>query len=310
MELIDKELQSFSCSWEDLPDTFSAMIEIIETKNKEQIILKSVGGMSAANLHTRFCHGSEALKNHIQHITDWEAQLHPDKILAEIVHLPEARTGNILKRPAFRKYEIPYLAKSNLALENQIPINDLTISIRNNKIILRSKRLNKEVLSKLTNAHNYSLKALPIYYFLSDLQKQNLRTALSFTWPKKVGNHPFLPRVVYKSCILSKAQWQLKKEDINTFLKVYEDEEKLIQKIDLWRKKYQVPDWIELVENDNTLPIHLENSTLIRLLLTTIKNKERCKLQEFLLPQSDLVKRAQEIFGHEIVLSFYKDTRL
>ena len=307
LELVDEELEDFSCSWEDLPDSFSAMIEIIGEENKEQLILKSVGGTSAANLHARFCHGSKNTEKHVQRITDAEEQLQSDKILAEIIHLPEARTGNVLKHPVLRKYEIPYLGKSAVAVENQISVDDLVISIRNNKIVLHSKRLNKEVIPKLTNAHNYSRKALPIYHFLCDLQKQQLRTAIGFKWPKRVENHPFLPRVVYKNCILSKAQWQLNKEDISAFLALYEETEQLMERIDQWRKRYQVPNWVEWVEFDNTLPIHLENSTLVRLWLSSIKNKDKCRLQEFLLPQSSLVKRDGAFFGHEIVLSFYKN---
>ncbi len=306
MELKDVELNELGCDWDDLPDTFSAMIEIIGEKDKEQVVLKSIGGTSAANLNARFCHGSNELKKHVQQIIDWEEHVHPDKIMSEIVHLPEARTGNILKRSSLRAYEIPYLAKANASLKHQISVNDLYVSIRNNKIVLRSKYLQKEVLPRLTNAHNYATKALPIYHFLCDLQRQDLRTRLGFTWPKETEKYYFLPRVIYKNCILSKAQWRLKKEDIHFFLALKEDENKLLKQINQWREKYSVPLWVQLVEYDNILPIHLGNITLIRLWLTTVKNKEECRLEEFLFTKTDLVKRDQHSFGHEIVLSFYK----
>ena len=90
---------------------------------------------------------------------------------------------------------------------------------------------------------------------------------------------------------------------------VYEDTKQLMERIAQWRKRYHVPHWVELVEYDTTLPIHLENSTLVRLWLSSVKNKETCRLREFLLPQSHLVKRERTFFGHEIVLSFIKNCK-
>ena len=285
------------------------MIEIIGEETEEQLIIKSVGGSSAANLHARFSHGSTCVEQYVKQITATEEALHQDKILVEIIHLPEARTANILKRPKLRKYELPYLAKSTLDTKHQIDIEDLTLSLRQNRLILRSKRLNKEVIPKLTNAYNYSRNALPIYHFLCDLQRQDRRIALGFSWPKKVEDFPFLPRVVYRNCILSKAQWLLKETEIKAFIIVYNDPEKLMTEISQWRKRYRVPQWVEWIEHDNTLPINLENHTLVHLWLSSIKNKAYCKLKEYLLPESNLVKRDQSFFSHEIVLSFKRSAR-
>src|SRR5690606_42056036 len=94
-----------------------------------------------------------------------------DKITAEIVHLPEDRTGNILYRYNTCKYEIPYLGLSSKNPENQILIDDLLIYVENDEIKIRSKKLNKEIMPKLSNAHNFaSPQSVPVYQFLCDLQ--------------------------------------------------------------------------------------------------------------------------------------------
>ena len=137
-----------------------------------------------------------------------------DSVYAEIVHLPEARIGNILFRPVLRQYEIPYLAGSILAREHQIPVSDMYISVRNGRIFLRSGKLNKEVIPRLSTAHNFSYNSLPIYHFLCDMQNQGLRGGLYFSWPQILQNEQYLPRVTYKNVIFSLARWIVKKEHI------------------------------------------------------------------------------------------------
>jgi hypothetical protein len=235
--------------------------------------------------------------------------MQPDKIIAEIAHLPEARTGNILKRPHLREYEIPYLAKSTLPLSQQITIDDLWVSIQNNRIILTSKKRNKEVLPRLTNAHNYESKALPIYHFLCDLQSQNKKTSLGFSWPRLADDHPFLPRVVYKETILSKAKWHLRTLEIKALMAHYDNEVLLLSAIEKWRKLFQVPKYVQLVEGDNTLLIDLEHFYSIQLLLASIKNKKQCVLEEFLFTEDTIVNRKSERFTNECIITLYNQEK-
>lgn len=156
IELSDEDFKDFEENWNDLSDTISFMAEIVSERNQEKLFLNGGGGSSAANLLGRFCSEKSGVQDLTQNITQKEEELSHDFILAEIIHLPEARIGNIIRRPTLRQYEIPYLAQSVLAKENQIPVDDLYISLKNDRIVLRSKKLNKEVKPYLTNAHNYS----------------------------------------------------------------------------------------------------------------------------------------------------------
>ena len=52
--------------------------------------------------------------------------------------------GNVIHRPQMREYEIPFLACSTLDPEHQIPVTDLCVSVRNNRVRLRSMRLGRE----------------------------------------------------------------------------------------------------------------------------------------------------------------------
>lgn len=309
VEITLRELNDFKENWNDLPVTFSVLTEVLSKKNNDYIVhIKSAGGSSAANLLGRFCHMDEDIKNHVIEIVAKEDEFYKDKIVAEIVHLPEARTGNILFRPALRKYEIPYLAKPSVDFDCQIPISDLMISVKNNKqIVLRSKRLNKEIIPRLSNAHNFSSNALPIYQFLCELQTQGKRGSLYFNWGSLLSGSKFLPRVRFKNIILFLATWNVSKDEINFLLDIKEDE-KLVQHTNDWREERKIPKEVWLIERDNELLINFNDVLSIRMLLKIVKKKPNFQMKEFLFDGDNaLVKRGNESFSNQMVFAFYMD---
>lgn len=160
-------------NWNDLPDTLSLIGEIISENQHEKLYINNITG-KAGRLLGRFCSEKSSIKDIVEKISVKEQELNPDKILAEIIHLPESRIGNVIRRPQLRNYEIPYLANSILEKENQISVDDLYLSIKNGKLFLRSKKHNKEVIPHLTNAHNYSNNSLPIYHFYAIIVTKKL----------------------------------------------------------------------------------------------------------------------------------------
>jgi hypothetical protein len=217
VSLSEHDFPDFDPSWNNAPATFSVMIEIALDQEKKIISIESSGDVSAAKLLGRFCTGNDAIYNLTNEIIAKEAAYHSDKILAEIVHIPESRTGNILRRPVLRAFEIAYLANSTVTQDYTIDLNDLMISIRNNKIILRSKKHSKEVIPCLSNAHNYASKSLPIYHFLCDLQSQGVKPIYSFSWGILETHYDFFPRVDYNGVLLSKSKWMISKTEIMPF---------------------------------------------------------------------------------------------
>ena len=77
-------------------------------------------------------------------------------IFAEIVHLPQGRIGNILARPVLREHEIPFLGRSGApprAARSRSPTCGSRCA--GQRIVLRSARLGREVIPRLTTAHNF-----------------------------------------------------------------------------------------------------------------------------------------------------------
>ncbi|KFF16955.1 lantibiotic dehydratase family protein [Flavobacterium hydatis] len=291
-------------STENMPNTFSCVFEIIEEQEKEWIAIQSIGGSSAANLLARFCYGNQGVNNFASEITAFESERFDNKIIAEIIHLPESRTGNILRRPSFRAYEIPYLGQSNLQVTNQINIEDLMLFVKKGRLILWSKKHDKEVIARLTNAHNYSYNALPIYQFLCDMQFENCKSAIGFN-TKFEKLFDYLPRVTVGSCIISKAKWIFNKNKSPDFFKILNDKTNFNP--GLFRsailssniKKHQ---YLSLIDGDNTLVINLENDTCIEMLVETIKNKTQFILEEFLFPSSKVVKGKMDCYANQFIV--------
>lgn len=287
VQFTDEDAKKVNTPSTALPYTLPILFKIVNSKNK--IYLQNCGGSSAANLLGRFAHGHSGIHNIIKDITTYEQNLYPDKLFAEIVHLPESRIGNILLRPVLRNYEIPYLGKSALPEEQQIHPQDLFISVRGNKVILRSKKLNKEIIPRLSTAHNYSFNALPVYQFLCHLQTQYIeKPSIEFHWGSLSNSYEFLPRAEYKNVVLAKARWQLDKNNFEIFLK--DGIENYPEKIQEWREQWNLPDLVELADDDNKLLIDFKNEISIKMLVNAVKKKERIVLEEFLFdPENPVV---------------------
>ena len=274
----DEDLASLEGDHDGLPLSMAILYEILEDGKKLHI--KGFAGPSAPILLGRFAHSNDSINTLIKKIASFESEQHQDKIFAEVVHLPETRMGNVIVRPILRQYEIPYLSNSGTKPEFQIEVSDLFLSVKNNKLVLRSKKLDKEIIPRLSSAHNYVSNTLPVYHFLGDMQSNNFKKLdLGFNWGSVSSSLKFLPRVEYKNCILSPATWDLVKGD---YLELTESKEKTKTIINKWRLKLQIPDRILVCEGDNELLIDFNNDLCQEVFLSQTRKKNGLLLKEFL----------------------------
>ncbi|MCV2484390.1 lantibiotic dehydratase family protein [Flavobacterium sp. SH_e] len=307
--LSDKDLENFELNWEDLPPTMSSLVEIYAKDDSQNIYaITNCGGSSAANLLARFCNSNCEISNFVSNeIIKAENDLIDENfILAEISHLPESRVGNILLRPQFRQYEIPYLAKSNLPIGSQIFIKDIWVSLKNDTICLYSKKLKKHIIPILTNAHNYNNPFMvSAYRFLCDVQNQSGRTSIGFSWGPLSENFIFLPRVQYKNIVISKAFWNFKKCHIAHLYDL--ENEMLISEIHKWRAKYHIKEEVIIKDFDNKLYINFNNRLYIELFLRVLKNRDNFIIEEFLYSEfKSIVRSDMGIHTNEFIFPLYK----
>ncbi|MNU69134.1 hypothetical protein D3C71_585150 [compost metagenome] len=260
--------------------------------------LLKVGGVSGLPLMTRFSHLDAKLKEREHAVAAFEEKQANGKILAEIVFLPNRRAGNILSRPAFYKYEIPIICQGTVENEHIINLKDLYIRVKNGVVILYSHKLQKEIIPRLSSAHNFTY-GMAIYRFLCDLQPQYNGMNICWEWGT-MSSRNYLPRVTYKHLILSRARWRLTQEACIRNLKTNHTE--IIESI---RGRYNLPNHLLLIEGDNEQFIDLESAFGRQLFLKAL-TKNDITVYEYIYDsfRSALKNENEEAFNNEILIPF------
>jgi thiopeptide-type bacteriocin biosynthesis protein len=290
---------------EAIPDSLFSIISLTGNEEAHKIVFHYAGGPSAANLLGRFADADAELEEKITALCLQEESNDPGKIYAEVVHLSQPRFGNILSRPIFRKYEIPYLAFSTLPPEQQIPLSDLYLLLKNGKLILYSKSRQKEVIPRLSSAHNFS-DGLPVYNFLGDLQCQDKQGDIYWDWGV-LKSQASLPRIEYKNIVLSPATWSLQADQLSNLLNGQLSIPQISAAIDQFRTHWRMPSLVHLIEGDNSLVLDLSTDFGKQFLLKQLKQKKYVRLQEYVNPgNNNIVKGPSGAFSNEFIIPFLK----
>lgn len=291
-----------------LPDAFAVMGHVGSqfSDGKYSFYLQNASGPSGAILLGRFCHADDQLIAGVkEHLQTEEAGAGEDVVFAEVAHLPEGRIGNVLYRPFLRNYEIPFLATSRAPLDRQIPVTDLMVSVENDRVVLRSRRLNCEVVPRLTSAHGYAHgRNLKLYKFLCLLQGQGVSAGITWNWGI-LDQLAFLPRVTFRNIVLSLARWRMTKEVIEQ-LSQGKGAERL-RRIQEWRIAKGIPRFVFMSEADNQLLIDFENVLSVETLIEYVKKREKARLVEMFPEPERLCAHGPEgSFTHEVVIPFVR----
>jgi len=285
----DIDQSSTSQSATEMHDSYYLFGNILvnneENINENNFRFFNKASLPAPNFNTvlsRFSYHDEFLRSKIEMLqTDSD-----DVIYAEVINSSNDRVGNVLLRPNFYQYEIPYISDTKED-KTKININDILVSIRNNEIILRSKSLNKRIKPVMSTAYNYHIDQLSIIRFLGDVQYYNVYRGFRWDWGALSDNN-YLPRIEYKEIILSEARWKVIKNRYSiTKLKTYLQENK-------------IPKYCNIKELDNVLLLDTENEISIQLLISKL-NKQDVILYESFIEKSFIKKDNKKYVGEFII---------
>ena len=203
--------------------------------------------------------------------------------------------------------------------EQQIRLQDLRIRLIGNRIVLRSNRLGREVVPRLTAAHNFHRSHIPAYRFLCLIEQQEGGAAF-WSWGA-LENAPFVPRVVFGRLVLSRARWRLVAADlvelraaVTAVRKDTKDADRDGLEKQLWdaaqglRGRLSLPRWVVMVEGDQELLVDFENPLSVEMFAYEAYKMDPVVFKEHFPVPGQLVARGpQGGYCHEMVLSFNQD---
>ncbi|QBJ87547.1 hypothetical protein DDI74_15305 [Chryseobacterium gleum] len=277
-------------------------LKIFPQNNENLIQILSLSSSLGNNLLGRFCSSHDKIYSDLNTLMAEHEELDKNYIYAEVIHLPQARAGNVIARPHFGEYEIPYLSHSVLPEKQKIYLDDLYIRLINNELFLFSKRLKKPIKPRLSNAHNFSKNGLPVYHFLCDMQYQNNSYIKVWDWGIIDSVEESFPRVVYGNYILEPKKWVIRNEKFIE-LKKCKNLSDFKGKFEKIRKELCVHDLVIFKEGDNTICLDISTSLGVDMLWKIIDKKDKyITLYESLLDHTNDYESS--VYHKEIIVPF------
>lgn len=250
----------------NFPNSMSVLFRLLN----DEVYLENAGNASANALLGRFTlQDNECLKA-AQDLAAAEEAANPDVIFAEIAHFSGLHVANIEQRACLYSYEIPIAAGSEYDDSHRLALSDLHVFLRQDELILFSKKHNRRVIPRLSTALNYSKSDLPVFRFLCDLQHQSINTVLAFSPELFFPGLHFYPRIQYNNTILSLATWYITCTDNAS----HDD-------ISALAKNLQWPRYVSVNQHDHQLVFDMTDMDDISLLGTFWKQGTKLTIKEF-----------------------------
>lgn len=305
IEIRPDELTELEWKPELLPPSLSMMFSLV---SGNRILIRGISGSSAVNLLGRFAAADSGIAAMAKEIVAAEEKMNPEILFAEILHLPEDRVGNILLHPAFRQWEIPFLARASVVKENQIPLQDILIRVLSDKKIrLFSASSGKEIIPRLSNAHNFSYRSLPVYHFLADMQTQGLCNGFSWNWGIMSRHFKKLPAVRMGNILLNEACWQLLKTDFEELLQTGDPVELMKE----FCTKWGLPEKFVQADGDHEMLVDRDSPESVAAFIKALRGRSSVLLKEFLEPDPERVVNEQgQAYCNQFIAALVKNSRV
>lgn len=296
IEILDKDLSELNTPQKNYPPGSSIMFSVLGDK----LHIKAAGGASSLNMIGRFTVLDPEIQQLAKELALKEMESNPGVLFAEISHIDSTEVASVNKKALVYDCQIPFFESPEVPDDFVINLNDLYISLAHNRLVLRSARLNRQVIPRFSSAYNYQRSTLPIFRFLCDLQHEGIDTNMNFSMARLFPGLPAYPRVTYKGIILEAASWHLEAKNLSGLKKL--DAAAQFRAFTAFAGQVGLPEEFSYEVHDHLLHINLSSQQDVSLLLKTIPATGKIVLREYYKSQESLVRDDQGNFHtHECI---------
>ena len=296
----------------DLPGALGVHFDLIARsegavrRGDYRLFFHGAVGPSGARMLGRFCDLDPVLLEAVRDHLRAEEALEPDAIYAEIVHSPQGRLSNIVRRPRLRDVELSCNGSSRRERSRCLTVDDLLLRLEGGQFLLRSKRDGRPVRPRLTSAHNYR-RSSGVYRFLCALQNDGVREGLAWTWGSLDGL-PFLPRVIRGRAIYAVARWRAGRErSVYRAIRAARTRGTRDGATAELIRELRLPRWVRLADGDNRLLLDLENPLCLSVLAEHAAARPSVTLEETLAEDIEgCIEGPEGKYRNEMILPFVR----
>jgi lantibiotic biosynthesis protein len=239
--------------------------------------LRSVGAQEPGRVMGRFGGGSPSITDYLRRSADAA----PD-LVAEIVHLPEDRLGNISSRPVTARYEVRIRGGADATVP-RIGLDDLLVSVQRERVLIRSRTLGRHLTLRMSNAHAYDRSdSLPLYRFLNVIASGDY-TAEQISLRRRLPQAPFVPGLRYRGIIVGRPSWRLDAVEIRALQRTPRAQQPTA--FAALRARRGLPAWVTLSQGDNVIPYCLDTDWMVADLMRSLFKLDEALLGDVTPPQ-------------------------
>ena len=199
-----------------------------------------------------------------------------------------------------RDYELVLLGRSGAPADRQLGVDELTLRLDGQRLVLHSPRLNAEVRPRLTTAHNPAWRGFGVYRFLAALQRSGVASGLGWDWGALSGA-PTLPRITAGRLVVARARWLLSAAELSTVTRP--------DAVDGWAalaRDRRLPVELLIVDGDNRLYVDTASPALTAAAAKVLRGRSGAVVEE-VLPDG-VATGPQGRFAQELIVPFTRRT--
>lgn len=234
------------------------------------------------------------------HLADVASRI-PDTDVADVAYLVVGRTGTFSQFPPLQPAELTLTPRSSTGTDARLDPNDLLLSVRGGRFVLRCRRTGRRVLLAPTGAANLSREdTTSLARFVQALAWQDL-VGSTWSWGP-LAEAPVLPRIRYRQHVLSAMQWRIDGAILEALRRAPAPER--AAQLGKLREELRIPRRV-LYEDfrDQRLPVDLESEVSVGAWLDVAKRGD-VFLSEVFPVERSIVRGPDGPYAHEIVVPF------